>query len=77
MMFPLAPLFLTILALISIFIYQKSSHEVTRMLTAGCTAIFLVWGFAIAHWSIHLLCLLLLFNFKVSQNLLQTVRINK
>jgi hypothetical protein len=77
MMFPLFPLALLIIALGSIFAYQKSSNELTRMLAAGAAVVCLIWGFAIAHWSIHLLCLVLLLNLKVSQNLLQTVRIDK
>ena len=68
---------LLIIALGSILIYQRTSHELTRMLSCGCAIVFLIWGFAIAHWSIHLLCLLLLLNIKVSRNLLQTARINK
>ena len=68
---------LLIMALGSILIYQRTSHEVTRVLSCGCAIVFLVCGFAIAHWSINLLCLLLLLNTKVSRNLLQTVRINK
>ncbi len=77
MMISLLSLGFLIIALGSILTYQKASHEVTRMLAASGAVVFLLSGFALAHWSIHLLCLLLLLNFKVSQNLLQTVQINK
>jgi hypothetical protein len=75
MITPFLSLSLLIIALVSIVIYQKTSQEVTKMLLAGGAIVCLIWGFAIAHWSIHLLCLLLLLNFKVSGNILQTVRI--
>jgi hypothetical protein len=64
MMLPLFPLLLLVVAFINIFWYQRSSHELSRVLAAGAATVCLVWGFAIAHWSIHLLSLLLLLKFR-------------
>lgn len=64
MMLPVLPISLLIVALGSVILYQKSSHELTRVLTAVTAAVCLIWGFAISHWLLHLLSLLLLFRFK-------------
>ncbi|MCW6037408.1 hypothetical protein K4A83_14160 [Spirulina subsalsa FACHB-351] len=63
-MLPLFPLLLLFLALGNICIYQRSTNELTRVLTVATAAVCLIWGFAIAHWSIHLLSLLLLFKYR-------------
>lgn len=64
MMIPVLPLLLLVIALGNVFLYQRSSHDVYRVLTAAIIVVCLIWGFAIAHWSIHLLSLLLLFRFR-------------
>ncbi|WP_026079696.1 hypothetical protein [Spirulina subsalsa] len=64
MMLPVFPLLLLFLALANIWIYQRSTNELTRVLTVATAAVCLIWGFAIAHWSIHLLSLLLLFKYR-------------
>ncbi len=61
---PVFPLGLLILALLSLIVYQRATHELTRLLAAGIACVALIWGFAIAHWSIHLLSLLLLLKFR-------------
>jgi len=77
MMIPLLSFGFLLIALGSIVLYQKANGEATKILAASGAVVFLLSGFALAHWSIHLLSLLLLFNLRVSENLLQTVRINK
>jgi hypothetical protein len=77
MTLPMFPFILLIIALGSILIYQKTSHEVTRVLMAGSAIVCLIWGFAIAHWSIHLLSLILLLKLKSPSMILETVKINK
>lgn len=64
MTLPLFPIVLLVVALINIFWYQRSAHELSKVLAAGAAIVCLVWGFAIAHWSIHLVGLLLLFKFR-------------
>ncbi|NJK99533.1 MAG: hypothetical protein HC910_02835 [Spirulinaceae cyanobacterium SM2_1_0] len=64
MLLPVFPLLLLILALGNLYLYQRADHELSRVLTAGIAVACLVWGFVIAHWSIHLLCLLLLLKFR-------------
>jgi hypothetical protein len=77
MMLPLLPIILLIVALGSVFVYQKTAHEVTRVLAASSVIVCLVWGFAVAHWSIHLLCLLFLLKLRDPLGMLEAVRINK
>jgi hypothetical protein len=48
-------------ALGNIWLHRRITHDVYQVLTVVCAAVCLIWGFAIAHWSIHLFCLLLLF----------------
>lgn len=64
MMLALLPLLLLIVALGNVVLYQRASSELSRVLAVGTGAVCLIWGFAIAHWSIHLLCLLLLLQYK-------------
>jgi len=60
MTLPLFPLSLLIIALVSIWYYHRTANDIYRVLSAVIAVICLIWGFAIAHWSIHLLSLLLL-----------------
>jgi len=64
MMLPVFPLLLLSIAIGSILLYQRVSHELWRVLAAGTAIVCLIWGFAIAHWSIHLLSLVVLLKFK-------------
>ncbi len=79
MLFPLLPIILLSIALLNIIIYQKTNHELTRVLTATTAIVTLIWGFAIAHWSIHLLCLVLLLRFRSGSMsmIFETVKLNK
>lgn len=64
MTLPVLPFVLLIVALGNLVLYQRATHELSRVLTACIAVTCLIWGFAIAHWSIHLLCLLLLLKFR-------------
>ena len=76
-MYPVFPIFFLIIALGAIFFYQRASHELTRVLMAVTATVCLIWGFAIAHWSIHLLCLALLLRFRSPSKIMQMVKIQK
>ncbi|MBV5260672.1 hypothetical protein FLX56_19855 [Synechococcus moorigangaii CMS01] len=52
------------IAVTSLYLYQRSDHEVMKVLTLGSTAVAIIWGFATAHWGLHLLCLCLLTRLK-------------
>lgn len=52
------------IAFLSIYCYQTSDHEVAKVLAAAAAAVCLIWGFAIAHWGLHLVCLFLLLRYK-------------
>lgn len=62
MMLPITPILLILTALGSILWYQRTPHEIYRVLAAVLAVVCLIWAFAIAHWSIQLLGLLLLFK---------------
>ena len=52
------------IAFVSLYLYQRSTHEVAKVLTLASTIVSIIWGFATAHWGLHLLCLLLLTRFR-------------
>ncbi|WP_066346272.1 hypothetical protein [Geminocystis sp. NIES-3708] len=72
------PLFLTMLLLTtitSIFIYQRTNQEVHLVLALFTAIIFLIWGLAIAHWSIHILALLALLCIRIPLFSPKTIKI--
>lgn len=72
------PLFLTMLLLTtitSIFIYQRTNQEVHLVLALFTAIIFLIWGLAIAHWSIHILVLLALLYIRIPIFSAKTIKI--
>ena len=74
------PMFLILLfstALINIFLYLRTANDIFGVLAVGMTICCLIWGLVIAHWSIHLLCLILLLKFKSPAIILKAVQINK
>jgi len=77
MMFPVFPLLLLITALGSIYLYQRFSNEVYRVLVASLAIVCLIWGFAVAHWSIHLLCLVFLLMPNKLSFILRKVSVNQ
>lgn len=52
--------FLLIMAVGSILISLKASHEISRILAAGCAIFCLILGFALAPWFIQVLIVVLL-----------------
>jgi uncharacterized membrane protein HdeD (DUF308 family) len=62
MTYSLLSLILLSLSLLSIFAYQHSRQELNRMLTATSAIISLIFGLALAHWSIQLIVLILILN---------------
>jgi membrane protein YdbS with pleckstrin-like domain len=63
MILPIFPLTLLTIALVSIWYYQRTANDIYRVLSAIIAVVCLIWGFAIAHWSVHLLSLVLLYKF--------------
>lgn len=52
--------FLLILAFGSLLILLKASHEISRILAAGCGILCLIFGFALAPWPVQFLIVFLL-----------------
>ena len=55
-------LFLT--ALGSFFWYRQTGNDTYGVLAVASALACVIWGFVVAHWSIHLLSLLLLYKFR-------------
>lgn len=64
MILPMFPILLIVTALGSVFLYLRTSHEIYGVLAIGTAIVCLIWGLVVAHWSIHVVTLLLLFKFK-------------
>ncbi|WP_013320469.1 hypothetical protein [Gloeothece verrucosa] len=64
MMLPIFPLLLLITSIGSVVWYQKTDNDIFGALAVTCAAVCLIWGLVIAHWSIHLLGLLVLLKFR-------------
>ncbi|MGK7876552.1 MAG: hypothetical protein AB4426_25625 [Xenococcaceae cyanobacterium] len=64
MMVPMFPVLLFFTALGSVLLYQRTSHDIFAVLAAGTAIVCIIWGLAIAHWSVHLLSLIVLLKFK-------------
>jgi len=58
------PILLIVTALGSVFLYIRTSQEIYGVLAIVTTIVCLIWGLVVAHWSIHILALLLLFKLK-------------
>jgi len=56
------PLFLLLLILAfgSLLILLKASHEISRILAAGCAILCLIFGFGLAPWPVQFLIVFLL-----------------
>jgi hypothetical protein len=61
---PLFPLLLLLTAIASIIYYQRTKNDIFGVLGVSTTLASLIWGLVIAHWSIHLLSLILLVKFR-------------
>ena len=73
MMLPIFPILLFLTAIGSIFLYQCTDLDIFKVLAVGVAIVCLIWGLAIAHWSIHLLSLIVLLKFK--SPVLKTVQV--
>ena len=73
MMLPIFPILLLLTAIGSIVLYQCTDLDIFKVLAAGTAIVCLIWGLAIAHWSIHLLSLIVLLKFK--SPVLKTVQV--
>lgn len=62
MMLPMFPLLLLVTACGSVLLYQRTANDIFEVLAAGSALICLIWGLAIAHWSVHILTLIALFT---------------
>ena len=51
------PFLLLLTALASIIIYLRTNNDIFALLAVGTSAICLIWGLVIAHWSVHVLAL--------------------
>ncbi|MGF1478359.1 MAG: hypothetical protein ACFB4I_02545 [Cyanophyceae cyanobacterium] len=64
MALPIFPILLFLTAAGSILLYQRTALDIFKVLAAGTAIVCLIWGLIIAHWSIHLLSLIVLLKLK-------------
>ncbi len=70
--------FLTLLFLstfISLLLYLRTNQDIHLVLAFFCGTIFLIWSLVVAHWSIHLLSLLVLLCLRIPFSNPKTVEI--
>jgi Flp pilus assembly protein protease CpaA len=60
MLSPLFPLLLILLAIGSLVWYRKTANDIYQALAVSSTIFAIIWGLTLAHWSIHLLSLMIL-----------------
>ena len=60
MTIPIFPILLFLTAVGSIILYQRTALDIFKVLAAGTAIVCLIWGLVIAHWTIHLLSLIVL-----------------
>lgn len=64
----LIPVFMTLLlitTIISVFIYQRTNQDIHLILAIFTASILVIWGLAIAHWSIHIFALITLLSIRI------------
>lgn len=66
---------LLLTALGSTVLYLRTGHDIFQVLAAGTALVCLIWGLVIAHWTIHLLSLVVLLKFKAPVMRLARVQI--
>ena len=59
---------------ISGIIYQRTRQDIHLMLSVVAAVIFVIWGLAIAHWTIHILALLTLFCIRIPDFRTNTIK---
>lgn len=68
-------LFLTSIA--SILIYRRTNQEIHLVLAIFTAIILTIWGFAVAHWSIHILALFVLLWVRIPIFTPKTIKISQ
>lgn len=68
------PVLLLMTAVGSLLWYQRTTNDIFYALAVSSAIIGLIWGFAIAHWSILLIGLLFLLKFR--SPVLSTIQID-
>jgi len=61
-------LFMSLLLLttiVSALIYQRTNQEIHLVLSIFTAIVLMVWGLAVAHWSIHIIALLTLLCIRI------------
>jgi hypothetical protein len=64
MILPVFPILLLLTAAISIVLYHRTRQDIHLVLAFSSAIVCFLWGLMIAHWSIHLLSLLILVCFR-------------
>ncbi|ACK64915.1 conserved hypothetical protein [Rippkaea orientalis PCC 8801] len=64
MMLPIFPLLLLVTSIGSILWYQRTDNDIFGVLAVASALAGVIWGLVIAHWSIHLISLLVLLKFR-------------
>jgi multisubunit Na+/H+ antiporter MnhG subunit len=61
MMLPVFPLLMLATTLGSVVLYLRTANDIFGVLAGILAIACLIWGLVVSHWSIHLLCLVVLF----------------
>lgn len=77
MMLPILPLLFLVTSLGSIILYLRTAHDIFGILAVGSAIVCLIWGLVIAHWSVHLLVLIVLLSLGSSSSLMSVASNNK
>ncbi|RMF21645.1 MAG: hypothetical protein D6756_12030 [Cyanobacteria bacterium J083] len=67
MILPIFPILFFLTAIISILLYLKTAQEVYGILAVSSTIVCFIWGLVIAHWSVHIVALILLLGLKLPE----------
>lgn len=59
-MISVLPILMLSISLLSFLWYLQSANDIFRVLAIGLGVVGTIWGFAIAHWMLLLLCLVAL-----------------
>lgn len=75
MMISLFMILLLFTSVLSAFIYQRTNQDIHLILSIFTAIIFVIWGLAIAHWSIHIFALLALLCIRIPEFRGKTVNV--
>ena len=73
MLVSLFMILLLVTTIVSAFIYQRTRQDIHLILSICTAIIFVIWGLAIAHWSIHIFALLALLCIRIPEFRANTV----